>query len=367
MKMLDLQWKAYRIPFRDAFLTAHGTLTERTGLLVRVQTDAGYQGQGEIAPLPEFSGASLTDVLHALPALVAELYGRELSEILQFLEIQGQEQLLPAPLLYGLETALLDAVGQASEQSLAALLADGYSDQKQTPSVLRTTIPVNAVIGGATTEMVVRQALEACAAGFTCLKLKVTDATYATIEQVAALRTALGSAPRLRLDANEGWSFAKARFMLEACAEYDIEYVEQPLPAQNIADLARLRRLSPIPLAVDEAVGSLANARHILQMEAADVLILKPQLLGSLRACCQLIQEAQQQQIACVITSTLEAGIGVTAALHLAAASPQITLACGLATLDLLVDNLLQEPLVLSAGRLQLPTGAGLGVRAVRA
>jgi L-Ala-D/L-Glu epimerase len=392
MKLVNLTWYPYRIPFREAFVTAHGTLNHRTGAVVCVQTEDEYLGNGEIAPLPEFNGAHLTEILNTLPRLAKELCGREITDILRFLDAQSQDSQLPAPLICGLETALLDALGQAGGQSLASLLANdvpyGQTNQafmagvgkifaptENNPSLpksctypsitLRSRIPVNAVITGATTEIIIAKARAAINAGFTCLKLKITEATSATIERVSAVRTAIGSEPRLRLDANENWNLAQATSMLTQCAPYDIQYVEQPLPAHDIANMAHLRCISPIPIAADEALSNLTSARHIFDAEAADVLILKPQLVGGLHTCRQIIQEAKQHKIDCVITSTLESGIGVAAALHLAAASPEVTLACGLATLDLLKENLLSNPfsLAIRNGLMDAPLEPGLGMQ----
>src|SRR6185312_10754847 len=154
----------------------------------------------------------------------------------------------------------------------------------------------------------------------------------------------------------------QARTLLAQCAAYDIEYIEQPLPAHDLAGMASLRRVSPVPLAADEALTGLESARRILRARAADILILKPQLAGGLRICRQISQEAHTQGVACVITSTLETGIGVAAALHLAAAAPEITLPCGLATLNLLANDLLHTSLPIQQGRITLPSGPGLGV-----
>ncbi len=365
MKLVSLRWSTYRIPFRVPFMTAHGALSERVGAIIAAHTDTGHVGYGEIAPLPAHSGTSLDEALRALPTLARELPGREVAHILHFLGAQCQEDRWAASPLCGLETALLDVSGQANGQSIAELLARSYPDEQASdpPVHPRTRIPVNAVIGGESTEVMRAKALQAVAAGFNCLKLKVTGASQTTVERVAAIRTAIGPAPRLRLDANEGWDFEQARWMLSRCADHDIQYVEQPLPARDLAGMARLRRISPIPLAADEALNGMASARRVLDAGAADVLILKPQLVGGLRACRKIIQEASRRQVACVITSTLETGIGVVAALHLAAASPEVTMACGLATLDLLADDLLRESLPVRNGSLSVPTGPGLGVQ----
>jgi L-alanine-DL-glutamate epimerase-like enolase superfamily enzyme len=123
-----------------------------------------------------------------------------------------------------------------------------------------------------------------------------------------------------------------------------------------------LRQEIPIPIAVDEAVRNLESVYLVLDSEAADILVIKPQLAGGLRIAQQMIQAASERGVGCVITSTIEAGIGLAAELHLAAASPAVTLECGLATLPLLADDLLTEELPVRDGSLAVPTGPGLGV-----
>ena len=131
--------------------------------------------------------------------------------------------------------------------------------------------------------------------------------------------------------------------------------------------MCELRRVVSIPIAADEAIVGFNSARRVLAMRAADVLIIKPALTGGLRASQQLIHEATERGIQCVVTSTMEGGVGVAGALHLVTASPTITLECGLATLDLLVDDLLIDGLAIQQGFLTLPTQPGLGVRVDKA
>ena len=182
------------------------------------------------------------------------------------------------------------------------------------------------------------------------------------IERVASVRDAIGPAMHLRLDANEAWHLEEAIAILSRCVPYDIQYVEQPLQAHDLVGMCTLRQAIPIPLAVDEAVYNQESAYLVLDSEAADILVIKPQLAGGLHVGQQIIQAAIERGIRSVITSTFEAGIGLTAELHLAAASPAVTLECGLATLHLLVDDLLIGDLPIRDGFLAVPTGPGLGV-----
>ena len=360
----------YRIPLRSPFTTAHGTLTTREGAIIEIFTPEGITGIGEIAPMPEFGGGNLNDALTALhqSPIVNDLLGKGLDEALDIL--YGAVDILPASTICGLEIALLDALGQVQQCSISELLvrqslsnaAYPHGSISQLPIRPRTHIPVNTVIGASSIDAAVNDAQDAIATGFRCLKLKLGMAVKADIERVHAVREAIGPAIHLRLDANEAWNFDQAYTILTTCAPFDIQYVEQPLKASDLTGMHNLRQAVSIPIAADEAIDDLASTRRILATQAADVLVLKPQIIGGLSTSRQIIEEAWEQGVQCVITSAIETGIGIVGILHLAAASPEVTLECGLATLYLLEENLLIEDLFIHNGMLTVPTGAGLGV-----
>jgi L-Ala-D/L-Glu epimerase len=357
MNVAKIRWWSYRVPFRHSFATAHGMLTAREGIIVQVDTAQGVSGIGEIAPLPAFGGGSLSDARSLLPALAARLEGVTLDEALAMLLACSEVGIQPAPVLYGLESALLDVAGKAEGCAVSTLLSP-------TGTVPRTAVEVNAVVGARTTEAAVTAAREFKRDGFCCVKLKVGLATaiQEEVERVAAVREAIGQSMHLRLDANEGWTLEEAIAILTRCVPYNIQYVEQPLPASGLAGMRALRREVPIPIAADEALADPQGARLVLESEAADVLVIKPQLAGGLRAAQAMMQLATERGVQCVITSTIETGIGLVAALHLAAASPTVTLACGLATLPLLVDDLVMNDLTVRDGLLTVPAGFGFGI-----
>jgi len=375
MNIIDIRWRAYRLPFLHSFNTAHGVLTAREGIIVQVNTDQGITGTGEIAPLPAFAGGSLADALELLPALAARLHHKTLRESRWDILLAAEKaSTKAASTLCGLEIALLDALGKAEKCAISTLLSPaGF-----TP---RSAVPVNAVISARDTQAAIAAALNAKQNGYRCIKLKVgadlsrpppiyrpleksptSPYVQAEIERIAAVRDAIGPAMHLRLDANEAWQLEEAIAILSACVPYDIQYVEQPLQAHDLAGMRALRQAVPIPIAVDESLHSLASAQLVLDSAAADILIIKPQLAGGLRAGQQIIQAALERGMDSVITGAIEAGIGLVAALHLAAASPTVTLECGLATLDLLIDDLLIDELPIRDGFLAVPTGPGLGV-----
>ena len=379
MKIIDVQWYCYRLPLLNSFTTAHGVITAREGIIVKVTTEHGISGIGEIAPLPAFGGGSLAESAAScslLPPLVARLHGRALDEALDLVLAEGMAICrgegggavrggplwslgLPAstPALCGLEIALLDALGKAEGCGVCTLLSP-------VGAVPRAKVPVNAVIGALAPGAAIAAAREARKDGFRCVKLKVGlgGSAQEEIERVAAVRDAIGPAMHLRLDANEAWNLEEAITILSQCVPYNIQYIEQPLKAHDLAGMHTLRRSVPIPIAVDEALHSLESAQLVLDNEAADILVIKPQLAGGLRVGQQIIQAAAERGARSVITGAIETGIGVVAALHLAAASPAVTLECGLATLHLLVDDFVMNDLPVRDGLFTVPTGPGLGI-----
>lgn len=352
-----IRWFPYQIPFRASFTTAHGTLHIREGAIVEVITDNDLSGIGEIAPLPEFAGDNFATALAPLSRLSTQLLGWQLLDALVFLYTEESD--LPATTLCGLESALLDAIGKSMECNAMDVIGHPRIIEQGHPDV----VPVNMVIGALATEHTVARALEAMEMGYTCIKLKMRSGQpEAEIERIAAVRAALGSTIHLRLDANESWTLPEAITILSQCTTSMIQYVEQPLPAADLAGMHTLRYNVPVPIAADEALSDHESAHRILAHDAADVLIIKPQLAGGLRMGRQIISEATQHGVQCVITSTLESGVGIAGALHLAATSPEVTMECGLATLHLLADDLLVDGLTLDHGFLAVPTGPGLGV-----
>jgi O-succinylbenzoate synthase len=208
---------------------------------------------------------------------------------------------------------------------------------------VRDRVPVNAVIAAVSPGEAATLALEAVGQGIGCLKVKVGDAD--DLGRVSEIRNAVGPTVRIRVDANGVWDLETARQRLRALSRYDIELAEQPVA--SLDDLARLRRLVDMPLAADEAVRSLDDARRLARLGAADILVVKVQPVGGVRAALAIVDAAG---VPAIVTSMLETSVGLAAGLALAAALPELPFACGLATAILLAGDVTEEPLVPSDG-----------------
>ena len=196
------------------------------------------------------------------------------------------------------------------------------------------------------------------------MKLKVGMAASVEEERqrVAAVRRSLGPDVRLRIDANGAWDTERAIATIRSLEEFALELVEQPVVDGDLDGMARVQQAVQTPIAADEAITGLAAARRVLERGAASVLVVKPMVVGGLRPARRIVELAKEAGVAAVVTTTIDAGVGVAAALHLAATLPEGSPACGLATGSLLADDLIVRPLEVRDGSMALPDGPGLGV-----
>ena len=141
------------------------------------------------------------------------------------------------------------------------------------------------------------------------------------IERVAALRSAIGPDASLRLDAGGRWTSDEAARILTALVAYDIEYVEDPVA--DLDALVQLGMATEIPLAADVVLGRSADPLGLVSTALIDVFVLKPGALGGLSMAAAIAARAADRGRRVVVTSFLESAIGLTAAVHLAAALPE--------------------------------------------
>jgi o-succinylbenzoate synthase len=246
--------------------------------------------------------------------------------------------------------AWLDLCTQGAGVRLAQFLGD----------VARERVPVNATLDERDPERAATAARDYAARGFRCIKLKIAPHDVeGEVARLCAIRAVVGDALQIRADANGGWTVEQALAALPLLAVYGLEYVEQPVA--DIAGLAAVRRASDVSVAADESVTDVASVEAIAAARAADIIVIKPTLLGP-RGAAEVAHVARRCGLDVVITSLLDTSIGISAAVHLAATLPDPLRACGLATATLLAGDLVSEPPTVVDGCLPVPRGPGLGV-----
>jgi O-succinylbenzoate synthase len=210
------------------------------------------------------------------------------------------------------------------------------------PEPRRPAVPVNVTVPAVDAA---RAHAIVAASGCRTAKVKVAEPGQTPGDdraRVEAVRDALGPDGAVRVDANGAWDVGTAAARLrELDRAVGLEYAEQPCP--ELGDLAALRRRVDVRIAVDEGVRRSADPRRVDLREAADVVVLKVQPLGGVRAALQV---AEAHGLPCVVSSALESSVGIAAGVALAAALPELPFACGLATVALLTDDVTSAPLL---------------------
>ncbi len=211
------------------------------------------------------------------------------------------------------------------------------------PAPVRDGVPVNVTVPAVGPEQA--HAIVA-AGGCATAKVKVAEPGQVLADdqaRVEAVRDALGPGGRVRVDANGAWSLQEAVRAVRALerAAGGLEYAEQP--CATVEELAALRRRVDVPIAADESIRRAADPYRVRDLEAADIAVLKVQPLGGVRACLRI---AEDLGLPVVVSSALETSVGLAAGVALAAALPDLPYACGLATAQLLADDVVTSPLL---------------------
>jgi L-alanine-DL-glutamate epimerase-like enolase superfamily enzyme len=201
------------------------------------------------------------------------------------------------------------------------------------------------------TEQEVQRWARTAAERFSILKLKLGQER--SLELVRAVRAVTDA--RLVADANCAWTVEQAKSLIPAMADLGLEWIEQPLPEEDLDGLRQIREFSPLPIFADEPV---RTARDIPRLAGCvDGVNIKLMKAGGLREAMRMIAVARAHGLQVMLGCMIETSVGITAAAHLA---PLVDWA------DLDGNQtVINDPFVgvrVKDGRLVLPDGPGLGV-----
>ena len=344
--MARIEVKPYRLRLQTPYRWAKGVQDHRCGLILRADLD-GAIGWGEVALPPHvaYPGDALAQ---SCRALVADLDPADPG----FLHEIDLRECAPR-LRCGISTAVLAARARAAGRSLAAHIANGER-------AVAASVPVNDLIGDAAPADCVRRAQAAVARGQDTVKVKCTTDREQDLARVGAIRAAFPELA-IRLDPNESWPLEWAALQLDAMAQFGIEYCEEPLPREtSLHEYARLRRRTRVPIALDDSARSAFHVERIVEVGAADVLILKAQRVGGPDRCYDIIKLAEAGGLRCTVTASLETSVGLYVGLHCAALTSPPVAAAGIGTARYFAENV-DEPPAIVDGRMRVPAEPGLG------
>lgn len=342
---MSIEFKSYHLRLAVPYRWAKGVQHFRDGLIVRAAI-GGEVGWGEVALPPHVEMPPAAQVASA-EAIVAGLDPMS-DAFLDELELRE----CPARLRCGIATAVLDARARLHGVSLASLCAPDRA--------VAARVPVNELVGDADPEACAERARATVARGQDTIKVKCTPERKLDLARVRAIRDAAPAA-RIRLDPNESWSPDWAASHLEAMARFRIEYCEEPLPRGTpLAAYAELRRNTRVPIALDDSARSRFHVERIIELGAADALVLKAPRVGGPDRVAEIVRLAESAGLSCTITASLETSVGLYVALHCAAFTAEPIAPAGIGTARFFARNVGPPPEIVD-GAMELPNGPGLG------
>ncbi len=337
--MLHIDAKPVDLKLTTPFRISRGVQAISSNVIVQINAN-DYTGYGEASP-SEYYGESVETVLACISMFAGNL-GDDPFLIEDIMERLDEIIRLHPSAKAAVDMALYDLIGKMLGVPLYKLLG---LNPKRTPHTSFT-------IGIDTPSNMAKKAL--VARDYPILKVKVgTKNDLAIIKAIRDVSPAI-----MRVDANTGWTPKEAIKMINALAPYNIEFVEQPVPAHDLAGLKLIRENVSIPIIADESCVTVEDIPRLA--ECVDGVNLKLMNSNGITAVLKMIHVARAHNLRIMLGCMIESSLAITAAAHL---TPLVDYA----DLDgnLLIDNDPYEGVKVVNGKLELPDAPGLGIRAV--
>ncbi|WP_455392234.1 mandelate racemase/muconate lactonizing enzyme family protein [[Eubacterium] cellulosolvens] len=351
MKITNFEIFPITIPLRTPFIISAETQTDYFGVLLKLTTDDGLEGWGEAVPSERVTGETFGSVKNALDTIIKPLVmgqdAEDFESIMDTVETVLRDQ--PSACC-AVDLALHDLKGKKAKLPVKHLLG-GY----------RENIPISFTIVIGSVEEAVKSAHEYLDMGAKVLKVKLGVNPEEDVARIKALREVFGNEIKLTGDANQGYSVTQAIDTLNKLSKYDLEFVEQPVHADDVMGLATIRQAVEVPIMADESACTVADALKLVKLNAVDMINIKLMKCGGLRNAVKISNIAEAAGMVCQIGCMIETGVAITAGTHLALGLKNIQYA----DLDghlFLKHNIVKDHQITQNGCNTISGRAGLGV-----
>ena len=352
IKQLDVYGVA--VPLVGAgFKNAYVTKIVQKSAIVRVVDNDGWVGLGNIDPSPGYSAETIEESLSVLRNVLAptvmDLDPFNIHELLVRMDL-AQDQFYDAKA--AIEMACTDLI--CRRLGIAVYTYLGGEQVRE--------LRFNAWIGILPPDEAAAEAKKWFDQGFRSAKVKVGGNVDADRDRIQAIREAVGSKMQLRADANAGYSVEDGIRLAKLLEPFNMQLLEQPVAAEDLAGMAKVRQSTSIPIMADESIIDYASLIAVIKSDSADIVKLKVMKQGGFLNTRRMLETATAAGLRVVIGHGFGLGVNTVAEIMLAATSKNVIE--GLECVGPLktADDIVTHKLNLQAGMISLPTGPGLGV-----
>ncbi|MBW2148112.1 MAG: mandelate racemase/muconate lactonizing enzyme family protein [Deltaproteobacteria bacterium] len=354
MKITKIHTTILTISHSRPYYYSVGTPLGTNSILVEIETNEGITGIGEAGGAR--SAESTAAVIRSAERL---LIGQSPFDIEAFIGAFHRLGYWRNMMRFannaccGIEMALWDIVGKAVGQPVHRLM--GGAVQRE--------IDFFGHVQGREPEEMAEDALALREQGFSTIYFKIGYGEEDDFAITRIIRKKLGDNARLRADMNEFYSIGTAKRLIMKLAQFDLDWIEQPLDAYDMDGMARLRASVPVPIAMDQGVFTMAEILQAIQKQAADVFVLGFHEVGGLLALKKAAAIMHAANIPINRHGILgETGISTMAALQVMATIPNQTYGHQVMHQLLKEDTLVDGLIAFKEGRIEVPDRPGLGI-----
>lgn len=355
-----VQTFAVALPTLRSFGVAGGAVAEAgrpsVRVLVKVSAD-GAHGWGEATPIPAWTYETAESIVTTVDRYLAPaLLGRPAWDLdgitTAFDRAINRGFSIGAPLAKcAVDVAVHDLLGRALGVPVGVLWGRRRAER----------IQLGWVVSGPGPEAVADCVAEGAELGYRAFKVKIgLHEEEQDLAIVAAVRAAAPDAP-LWVDANQAYTVDRAAALARELDRYGVTAFEQPLAANDVTGLRRLRRISPIPVALDESLRHPTDLATFVKLEAVDVAIAKVQRSGGLTLSRRLCALAEDSGVRLMGSGLTDSDVGLAASLHLFSAFG-VTGPVDLNGRQFVASPYAVDTVSVTDGWARVPTGPGLGV-----
>jgi L-alanine-DL-glutamate epimerase-like enolase superfamily enzyme len=282
-------------------------------VFIRVHTNAGFYGVGECSAFPMIVGETQDTCLIMAREFARLWIGQDALDIPARLQQLHDFTAGNTTIKSAFDMALYDIAAKNAGLPLYEFLGGE-----------KRRVETDITIGIGMPGIMAEKALEFKRSGAHILKVKLGKNATEDVERIKQIRHAVGNEMKIRVDANQGWSFDAAVYALQALDKYDIEFCEQPMRAWHDDRLYELMQLSPVKIMADESVYNHHDARRQISNRLCDYINIKLAKSGGLHEAKKIHDLAAENNIPCMMGGMLESRIALSAKLHFVYASPNI-------------------------------------------
>ncbi len=355
-KIKDVEAFFVKVPTKVKYkMSKGGSRRSYMGTIVRITTDEGLLGYGEVFGTPGWYSAESPDgVLQMINRWFRPLLIKErVFDIERIIYKLDEERMGNNFAKSAVDMALYDLMGKSLGVPVCDLIGGRYHNEFEMVGGMGIFEP----------EKMAEMAVEFVNQGHKTLKIKIGEGSLdKDVERVRVVREAIGDSVKLRVDANAWYSREDAMRVIRRIEKYDLDNIEQPIPDWDFEGMAAITAKVDTPIMADESVHNLWDAYRIVKNKVANIIKIKISKIGGFYKAQQVINLCEAAGVPVVVGNGMNTSILGSAELNLACSHKQIVQGGEFVGPAKMKEDLVKEPMVMIEGKYVLTNKPGLGI-----